>query len=1785
LLKKIIFTIIFINIFYLLNLMIMRRLLFLFCMLAAALMSFSQSPDFFQYQAIVRDANGDIVADQPVAFQISIISISVSGPVVYAENHSVTTNSFGLVTLTVGNGNPVSGSVQTIDWGSVAHYMKVEVDVAGGTAYTDMGTVQLLSVPYALYAKSSGSQFSGNYNDLTNIPDMSGWDHDATDDFSGSYNDLTNVPALTGDVTGQLDANTVTAIQGMDVSSNIPANGQVLKWDNVSQTWEPSDDQLGAAGTTDGVVTGASFTGTGTKTLTLIRSNGLGDVIAVFTDMVNDADADPANELQTLSVSGNDLTISNGNTITLPSNSYSAGTGIDITAGVVTNTAPDQTVVVNSGTGVSVSGTYPSFTIANILPDQTVTITGGGATVVGGSYPNFTINSTDANTTYSAGSDISIVGTTINNTAPDQTVTITGSGATTVTGVYPSFTISSTDENTIYSAGSGIAINSGEISNTSPDQTVAINAGSGVSVTGTYPNFTIANTNPDQLVSITGTGAATVSGTYPNFTINATDANTTYTAGSGLVLSGTTFSHNAHTGDATGTTSLTVTGIQGKPVSSASPLTGQTLKYNGTTWVPSADDNTTYTAGSGISLSGTQINNTSPDQTVTISSGTGISVTGTYPNFSITNSEPNQAVSISGSGATTVTGTYPNFAISSTDNNTTYSAGTGLTLAGTTFSHPAHSGDISGTTSLTVTGIQGRQVTTNAPANGQVLKWNTSNSRWELGDDELGAAGTNDGVVTSVGVTGTTTKTITLTRSQSLPDLTATFTDDGSVYTAGTGINISGTVITNSAPDQTVTLAGSGATSISGTYPSFTISSTDNNTTYSAGTGLTLSGTTFNSVWSANGGNINNTNLGNVGIGNNSPTSPLHVYSLGSDASAKIGYSSSYFSNRLYFGDGDYVWVGEGLADDRLILRGGTMGVFINSGGGYGTNGQVLKSNGSTVSWQNETVSSAGSGISISSGVISNSAPDQTVVLNYAGATTVTGTYPSFTISSTDENTTYTAGTGITLTGTTFSHPAHSGDVSGTTALTVTGIQGKAVSSTLPTSGQILKYNGTSWVPSTDDSGTGTVTSIATGNGITGGTITTTGTLGLTGQALALHNLATNGMIARTASGTVASRTITAGNGITISNGDGVSGNPTIAANFGTTSTTVAAGNHTHTAYGAAGLTGQIQFNSSGVFDAHADLYWDDTNARMGVGTATPNGRMVVKGSSSAPVTEPLFEVKDDQGYTVFVVYKDSVRIFFDDDAAKTNKGTFAVSGRNTAKQMTHNYLLVRPDSTRIYTGDSLSGFGVENVGTASESYMKLTPRNYFIGHEAGSSIVSGRFNSFIGYQSGAKNKFGNYNLYIGYRTGYQSTATSYCTMLGYLAGENNTSNDNTFIGYKAGSMHQGGGGNVFLGSKAGQNDLNGAQNVFIGENCGFNNGSGQKNIFMGVNSGYNNLSGNNNLFLGVEAGNANTIGTDNIFMGYQSGFSNTEGQNNIFIGNSSGKQNIGAGAFNGDYNVFIGYASGQANTTGISNVFIGDLSGSSNETGNYNVYIGKNSSGTNLSGNNVCIGAQTKANGNNNVMLGTNAGYQNTGTGNVFIGTGAGTNNMLSNRFIVENSTGLTNPMIYGDFVNDRISFHALTGSYPLQVGTTFTNGNGAFLTTGGTWTNGSSRTFKDRYTDLNPSEILDKIEQMELKGWFYKGTQEYHIGPFAEDFYQAFGTGVLDVEEDLGRYLSPADVAGVSMVAIQELIRQSKKQNLNAGDVEKIKSDNESLRNQIDRMQSVIDDLNIRLKALEEK
>ena len=126
-------------------------LAFVFCTIV-----FAQAPEKFSYQAVIRNASNALVINAPVGVKISILKTSGAGTVVYAETHTATTNANGLVSLQIGAGTVVSGTIAGIDWATDSYYIKTESDPAGGTNYTIAGSTQLLSVPYALYSKSSG---------------------------------------------------------------------------------------------------------------------------------------------------------------------------------------------------------------------------------------------------------------------------------------------------------------------------------------------------------------------------------------------------------------------------------------------------------------------------------------------------------------------------------------------------------------------------------------------------------------------------------------------------------------------------------------------------------------------------------------------------------------------------------------------------------------------------------------------------------------------------------------------------------------------------------------------------------------------------------------------------------------------------------------------------------------------------------------------------------------------------------------------------------------------------------------------------------------------------------------------------------------------------------------------------------------------------------------------------------------------------------------------------------------------------------------------------------------------------------------------------------------------------------------------------------------------------------------------------------------------------------------------------------------------------------------------
>ena len=130
----------------------------------------AQAPEKFTYQAVVRNAGNSLVTNAQVGVRVSVLQGSAQGTPVFVETHSASTNANGLVTLEIGGGNAQTGSFSAINWADGVFFLKTEIDPNGGNNYSVATTQQLLSVPYALYAKQAENGFSGDYNDLTNTP-------------------------------------------------------------------------------------------------------------------------------------------------------------------------------------------------------------------------------------------------------------------------------------------------------------------------------------------------------------------------------------------------------------------------------------------------------------------------------------------------------------------------------------------------------------------------------------------------------------------------------------------------------------------------------------------------------------------------------------------------------------------------------------------------------------------------------------------------------------------------------------------------------------------------------------------------------------------------------------------------------------------------------------------------------------------------------------------------------------------------------------------------------------------------------------------------------------------------------------------------------------------------------------------------------------------------------------------------------------------------------------------------------------------------------------------------------------------------------------------------------------------------------------------------------------------------------------------------------------------------------------------------------------------------------
>lgn len=162
----------------------------------------AQSPEKMSYQAVIRNSSDALVTNQSVGMQISILQGSAGGTAVYVETQTPTTNANGLVSIEIGAGTVVSGDFSTIDWANDSYFIKTETDPTGNTSYSITGTSQLLSVPYALHAKTAE----------TVVGDIMETDpvYEASEAANITATDITNLSNLSGTNTGDQNISGIT---------------------------------------------------------------------------------------------------------------------------------------------------------------------------------------------------------------------------------------------------------------------------------------------------------------------------------------------------------------------------------------------------------------------------------------------------------------------------------------------------------------------------------------------------------------------------------------------------------------------------------------------------------------------------------------------------------------------------------------------------------------------------------------------------------------------------------------------------------------------------------------------------------------------------------------------------------------------------------------------------------------------------------------------------------------------------------------------------------------------------------------------------------------------------------------------------------------------------------------------------------------------------------------------------------------------------------------------------------------------------------------------------------------------------------------------------------------------------------------------------------------------------------------------------------------------------------------------------------------------------------------
>ena len=271
----------------------MKKISTLAVILFTTLTMYCQTPELMSYQAVVRDADSELLTDQAVGMKISILEDTASGTPVYVETQNPSTNSNGLLSLQVGAGTVVSGDITTIDWANHDYFIKTETDPTGGENYTITGTSQLLSVPYALYAKTSSdagaiaantTAITTNTTDIaTNVTNIAG---NTTDIATNGTDIATNASGIATNASGIATNGTDIATNVNDIAANVTAIS--TNTDNIAINESVIVSNVTVITTnTNNIATNASGISTNATDITTNTNNIATNVTAITTNTSN----------------------------------------------------------------------------------------------------------------------------------------------------------------------------------------------------------------------------------------------------------------------------------------------------------------------------------------------------------------------------------------------------------------------------------------------------------------------------------------------------------------------------------------------------------------------------------------------------------------------------------------------------------------------------------------------------------------------------------------------------------------------------------------------------------------------------------------------------------------------------------------------------------------------------------------------------------------------------------------------------------------------------------------------------------------------------------------------------------------------------------------------------------------------------------------------------------------------------------------------------------------------------------------------------------------------------------------------------------------------------------------------------------------------------------------------------------------------------------------------------------------------------------------------------------